>query len=204
MDMAISSQADAGKSCSKCGVHRPLTEFRFYPAKKRHRSQCRDCERETIKGYNRRYYKQNRERVIEVNTAYRVQNSDRYREWQRVYQAKTHREYKLAALEVIGMQCACCGEATIEFLSIDHIDNDGRIHRKEIGRNGSIYDWLAKVGYKTRYRLQTLCFNCNFAKRYNGICPHQSEGSTTIPFVEVRRKRGGSAGPLHSEGDDIV
>ena len=33
-----------------------------------------------------------------------------------------------------GCKCACCGEATFEFLSIDHTDNNGAVHRKELRR----------------------------------------------------------------------
>lgn len=68
------------------------------------------------------------------------------------------------------MMCACCGEIILEFLEVDHINNDGNKHRREIG-NQKIYDWLIKNKFPTGF--QILCANCNKGKSLNdGICPH--------------------------------
>ncbi len=69
-------------------------------------------------------------------------------------------------------KCNCCGEKTIEFLTIDHINNDGNKHRKEINSQGgnNFYSWLRKRNYPKG--LQVLCFNCNCAKGHYGSCPH--------------------------------
>lgn len=61
-------------------------------------------------------------------------------------------------------------------MTIDHIFNDGAVHRKTMGTHGSgihIYRALRKAGYpKDRYQL--MCFNCNLGKQRNGgVCPHQ-------------------------------
>ena len=69
-------------------------------------------------------------------------------------------------------QCACCGERHIEFLTIDHINNDGAKHRKETGNGDRFYRWLVKNNFPDG--LQVLCWNCNCGKRINsGICPHK-------------------------------
>ena len=75
------------------------------------------------------------------------------------------------------MKCACppCGETRYEFLTIDHINNDGAKHRKELGNKRlsgwKFYEWLRHNKYPEGY--QVLCMNCNFGKRMNnGICPH--------------------------------
>lgn len=72
-----------------------------------------------------------------------------------------------------GGSCRCCGEAGIEFLTIDHVDGNGAEHRKEIGVRGrAIYRWLRQNGYPGGF--QVLCFNCNIARHWNGgVCPHQ-------------------------------
>ena len=76
-------------------------------------------------------------------------------------------------------KCACCGERDIRFLSIDHIGGGGMAHRKSITKTGSIASpstlnrWLRQNGYPPEY--QVLCMNCNCAKYWYGICPHQAE-----------------------------
>jgi hypothetical protein len=73
-----------------------------------------------------------------------------------------------------GPICKCCGETEKMFLSIDHINNDGHLHRKEIPKvNGgySMYVWLKRQGFPSGF--QILCMNCQTGKmRNNGICPH--------------------------------
>lgn len=93
----------------------------------------------------------------------------------RPLKAKEVLAIKEETIQMYGGKCACCGEDTLEFLTIDHIDETGASERKEIGRGGgyNFYYWLKKRGYpKDNY--QVLCFNCNFAKHAYGKCPHQS------------------------------
>lgn len=74
-----------------------------------------------------------------------------------------------------GNRCACCGESQFEFLTLDHINNDGAAHRKELG--GNVPDLvcrdLRKRGWPEGYQL--LCWNCNCAKGFYGECPHKKE-----------------------------
>jgi len=72
-----------------------------------------------------------------------------------------------------GYECRCCGETEPVFLTIDHINNDGAEHRKEIGQsNSNLLTWLRKHDYPNGF--QVLCFNCNIGKSINdGICPHK-------------------------------
>lgn len=64
-------------------------------------------------------------------------------------------------------KCACCGESTFEFLTMDHINGGGNRQRKHIG---NLYIWLARQGYPPGF--QVLCSNCNSAKGIYGACPH--------------------------------
>jgi hypothetical protein len=71
-----------------------------------------------------------------------------------------------------GYVCECCGESIKKFLTIDHINNDGKEHRKELGSR-IIYKWLKQNGFPEGF--QVLCFNCNCGRQLNGgICPHKS------------------------------
>ena len=74
-----------------------------------------------------------------------------------------------------GIQCNCCGENHVEFLTIDHINGGGNKHRIEVtgSKTGSIYRWLKRNMYPEGF--QVLCFNCNSAKGLFGLCPHEIE-----------------------------
>ena len=71
-------------------------------------------------------------------------------------------------LDWYGHKCYCCGETESNFLTIDHTDGGGRKHRKEIKM--SIYQWLVKNNFPTGFQL--MCYNCNCAKGFYGVCPH--------------------------------
>jgi hypothetical protein len=70
-------------------------------------------------------------------------------------------------------KCACCGIMEPKFLSIDHIGGGGNKHRRELNIEGgtSTYRWLRKNNYPDGFRV--LCFNCNMAIGFFGVCPHK-------------------------------
>lgn len=75
-----------------------------------------------------------------------------------------------------GYACCCCGEKTRCFLTLDHINNDGAKHRRELGKSSSagkgLYMWIIRNNYPPLF--QVLCANCNLGKKMNnGICPHK-------------------------------
>jgi len=83
-----------------------------------------------------------------------------------------------------GNTCTCCSESTFEFLTLEHLNNDGAAHRAKVGKNGQaqLLD-IKKRGFPAEYTV--LCFNCNLAKGIHGSCPHTwqeilSEKDTTI------------------------
>jgi hypothetical protein len=83
------------------------------------------------------------------------------------------RRLRSEAIDAYGGQCACCGEAQIEFLQVDHIHDDGALHRRELGYS-EIYAWLRARSWPEGF--QVLCANCNWAKRF-GACPHRGGDS---------------------------
>lgn len=85
--------------------------------------------------------------------------------------------YKALKIEVFnaygGPKCSCvgCTETTLGFMTIDHVNNDGSKHRKEVGFGSAFFYWLKNSNYPPGYRV--LCFNCNTGTSTNGgICPH--------------------------------
>ena len=82
-----------------------------------------------------------------------------------------HLADRLTVIDAYGGVCACCGEYRYEFLALDHVNNDGAAHRKEVG---DVYKWAIKTKFPPS--LQLLCHNCNMAKAIYGHCPHLDEG----------------------------
>lgn len=96
----------------------------------------------------------------------------KYRDVRASY-ARTHRDrVRLEVFEAYGgATCKCCGEDEIRFLEMDHINNDGNIHRRSM-KSGYIYYWLKRNKFPTGF--QILCANCNMGKhRCGGVCPHK-------------------------------
>ena len=99
------------------------------------------------------------------------------------------REYNLAKkmriIEAYGGKCVCCGESILEFLTIDHIHNDGAQERKETKRDSGekLYRWLIQNNFpKDNYQL--LCYNCNCAKAFFGYCPHNKPDVIIGPTIK--------------------
>ena len=137
------------KTCTKCGAKKPLEAFRVDRSTlSGHKQPCKRCSCENLKNW--------------------VKTTEAGRQWQK-RQRFTLRKQVLAAY---GSRCVCCGESTPEFLTIDHIQNAGAVHRKEIGKGDRLEKWRRKHAFP-KDNFQLLCFNCNCAKGIYGECPHQ-------------------------------
>jgi hypothetical protein len=85
-----------------------------------------------------------------------------------------NRAIKRRVMEAYGGRCACCGEATLEFLQLDHVNNGGAAHRRMMGYPGGVYRWLIRHRFPPGF--QVLRANCHFAKTKYGECPHARAG----------------------------
>jgi hypothetical protein len=136
--------------------------------------------------YAKAYYIKNRDRISERSKVHHEQHRDEIL-------AKSRSKWAEKRSEVMahyGNRCACCGESTPEFLSIDHINGGGRKHRKEIG-SGNMYRWIIDNGFPDSF--QILCHNCNQAKGYYGECPHKK----LIPIHDYIREWKESFNDIH-------
>lgn len=122
------------------------------------------------------------ERRRELNRNWIANNRERYNEAKAEYRFKL----KVAAINHYSngaMSCARCGfSADLDALCLDHINDDGAIHRKQLNISNrsvtsgtTIYERLKAVGWMDG--LQVLCANCNMVK-------------------ELRRKRGRTAAEM--------
>lgn len=138
-------------NCTKCLEEKDDSE-RSYKSK----NQCKSC----VNKYMADYYRNN-ENV-------RKRMSESYKRSRRKLRIQVLSHYSKGT-----PKCNCCGETMYEFLSIDHINNDGAKHRKEKITSKMLYQWLVKNNYPENF--QVLCMNCNFAKGHYGFCPHNKK-----------------------------
>lgn len=134
--------------CKRCGQTKPITEFYsiVYKGHLIFPSPCKVCKRKK-KG---EYYAT-------------VIGGERVRKWHRTRQA----DLKESAINVYSngeARCACCGQADMDVLCLDHVHNDGNTHRKILrhGGGGLIYKWARDHNYPLGF--QVLCSNCNRKK----------------------------------------
>lgn len=148
--------------CSGCGEDKPFSAF--YPDKT-HRLGVQSVCKECVKADRRARYAADPEKYQARNRTYWEAHRAQFSEVGRRLRARVLQEY--------GGRCACCGEMTPQFLAIDHVNNDGEAHRRELkGYGRAIYQWLKREGYPKDGRFQLLCHNCNMAKGLYGACPH--------------------------------
>lgn len=166
------------KKCTLCEKEKNINEF--FKAKRQksgYHSACKKCHTLGVK----RWREANPKKWQQISNAYSKANWRKYvgqvSEWRR---GNTLR----LKLDVYShyckgnIRCTCCEEKQIMFLSLDHINNDGAAHKKELfgksrrGGGTQLYQWAIKNNYPSN--LQVLCMNCNHGKRLNkGICPHK-------------------------------
>jgi hypothetical protein len=155
------------KTCTKCKIEKEISNF-FKSS--RNKSGCSSwCKGCAIKS-GIPYRKANKNKIAQVEAARYIKDRERI-----LLVGKKHTiALKQQIIKEYGGKCVCCGEVTYEFLTIDHINNDGAALKKNKthGLGKAFYQWLKKNNFpKDNYQLH--CMNCNFAKGLYGECPHQ-------------------------------
>lgn len=154
----------ASRACTKCTLTKLLTEFYSDPKKRDgHHTVCKEC----IKAERRARYA--------TDPGFRARSAAGSVEWYRRNTALTRRRRQTARLEMIeayGAKCVCCGEAAVEFLTMDHVGGWGAEHRAADKSAGSRLPFLLKKQGWPKNGYQLLCWNCNCARGIYGYCPH--------------------------------
>lgn len=170
--------------CKKCHVEKPIEEFEVTnPVHGWRRHECKSCTKRRVKDWRVKSV----DHIRATRGKYRQADIERASRWN-IDHADKHRThcldhyYKLQDMVIMaygGYRCACCGEAEPLFLSIDHVNNDGKEHRKGL-RGMRIYKWLIDNHFPPGF--QVLCMNCNHGKHRNhGLCPHKGLSSGFSP-----------------------
>lgn len=181
------------KTCAgPCGLTKPVESGFFRNSGRQswmrvcktcHRARGRKREQDMPSEVRSALYLQRRlsdipgRRVIEKNQdRKRKENGYRRRPIYRAYHKRWRDGRKAQVFEAYGGICACCGEADIRLLTLDHLNNDGSAERMRYGARGAsqrVYARLIKEGFPDGY--QVLCFSCNTGRHIAGgvQCPHQ-------------------------------
>jgi hypothetical protein len=132
------------KKCTSCGLDKPCSEFyEKSEAKRKNKywSICKVCE---------------------------LKRREQFKTyWRKLRQDRKHRV--MSFYSEGQPKCACCGELSVEFLALDHIEGGGGQHRKR-EKISNMALWAENNGYPPIFRV--LCMNCNFSMGAFGFCPH--------------------------------
>jgi hypothetical protein len=156
------------KRCTKCGEIKSIIKFCNDKSRKDGlKDICKIC----ANNYNRKYQQNNREKRKKYQNKWYQQNKNRSSLKNEKKRNREKEQYKNLRQDVIngyGAVCKLCNENNIEFLAIDHINNDGAYDRKNGLVGSALYRRLRKLNFpKDRYQL--LCHNCNHLKELQRI-----------------------------------
>lgn len=145
--------------CIDCGVSSTIDSVRC--------EKCAELSKERNRIYRKDHsgekYKKHKER-LETDPAYK----EKYNKSRSEFAWKK----RLKVIDLFGGKCECCGETTKEWLELDHVNQDGKKHRAEVGRGLRLLRDILKR--PTAYKIRVLCANCHVAITRYGICPHQT------------------------------
>jgi len=111
------------------------------------------------------------EQVKAKNANWRKVNSEQNKEYQKEYRDNNRLQVISHYSPELKCQCPGCNESHYEFLTIDHVNNNGAAHRGEIGLGGGkLYKSIIEEDFPDDY--QVLCYNCNMCKGSYGECYH--------------------------------
>jgi hypothetical protein len=122
------------------------------------------------KEYRRKYCEKNRDKINVQKRAAYWKDPAKARRQMRDWHKNRADELRQQIIDAYGGKCTCCGESELVFLTIEHLNGDGRKHRGNRNRY-MVYKDIVEEGFPDKYTI--LCMNCNFARRWGRTCPHQ-------------------------------
>jgi hypothetical protein len=146
---------------------------------------CAECQ-EKYRQYRRTYYRKyesERHRMrVQQGICYRCTRpkveGKTYCEKHRQMDKNERRRLFEEVLFHYGDKCECCGETRREFLTLDHINGDGAIHRRQT-KGGTMRD-IKQRNFPPGFRV--LCMNCNWTRGVQKYCPHDKERELAVSF----------------------
>ena len=138
----------------------------------------RDAHKEEINEYSKNYQRQKRlymskeEKEVLLKKNREAAHKNRHN--------SIAYKIRVEFLKMYGNVCSCCGESIIEFLTLEHIEG-----QKGKKRESSINAYKKAISEYRPDLYETLCMNCNWAKRHKEICPHKLLKRNEIKAIEI-------------------
>ena len=104
-----------------------------------HQSNCKECRK--------KFPSNDPVRHRATNKLWRERNADKIKEKKCRDYIKERDELKNEWLSAYGSKCTCCGESEKKFLTVEHLNGDGKRHRKEVGTGLNMLKDLRKQGF---------------------------------------------------------
>lgn len=163
------------KVCTKCGEEKSLADFSKDKNKKYgYGSSCKKCKAKSTSSRYRKYYQENKERVLAKNKLWRIANLEKTKATSKAWQDKNknkclkkaneHRDKKLNWFwSNVDPYCRHCQyDGSIAALQLHHLDPS----QKEHGKDHLSY-WIRKISFKefkkkvSTHKFLILCANCH-------------------------------------------
>lgn len=179
------------KTCTKCKTERPTSDFSPRPitaARDGLASWCKFCMRLA----NKKWKAANPDSPV-LSKEYKTESSrQRRKDPDKVEKDNADQKRRYAELRIrvlthysggVKPFCKCCGEDIIEFLALDHIDGGGKVERALVGVGFQYWRHIINGGFQAKY--QVLCHNCNSAKGFYGVCPHEKRAQSLLAMART-------------------
>lgn len=149
------AETNTTKTCTKCLETFPISGFYKNYRNGKPRTRCIDCFNQAADG---------RKQVRKDPAAFSayVVRSKRAR----------RRSRRRIVIAGYGNACECCGESQYDFLTIDHVNNNGSEERAAGMTQETLYKHIIESRFPQTYRV--LCYNCNCGRARLGVCPHET------------------------------
>jgi len=158
------------KICRVCGFELPIDNFcSLSKSLDGHTSRCKSCDAKyRASRYNYRSKDRLRKNVERYRKSHSSEISDRKKQKRlldgdivRAQEKERRRCIRKKALDLLGGQCIECQDRDIDYLCIDHVNNDGNVERKTVKESQKVY---SRILNGTVDEYQILCANHNREK----------------------------------------
>ena len=114
-------------------------------------------------------YQKNKEKKILYSKTYQEINREKQNRYAKIWRDNNpnpRAKLRIMLLQLLGNRCCKCGFEDVRALQFDHIKDDGYLDKQRLKHANSIIAYYYKNPEIAKQKLQILCANCNWIKRF--------------------------------------